>query len=233
MWPYFGSKQSLVKYYPAPEYSDIIEPFAGSAKYSLKYWDREIRLADKYDVVIKIWHYLQNQWDTKLLSLPEMKFGDHVDDFEWPHEAAKLLMGFIIGSNVARPRKTATSWRTVDRPDTQKNQLRKIADNMYKCIGWDIRLQDYRDVPNQEATWFIDPPYEVQGKEYKHGSKDIDYRELAEWCKSRSGQVIVCEQLGATWLPFQELAVAKGITRKSIEVIWTNRPIVLQERMKI
>ncbi|KKK76293.1 hypothetical protein LCGC14_2865080, partial [marine sediment metagenome] len=37
MWPYFGSKQSLVKYYPAPEYSDIIEPFAGSAKYSLKY----------------------------------------------------------------------------------------------------------------------------------------------------------------------------------------------------
>jgi hypothetical protein len=28
---------------------------------------------------------------------------------------------------------------------------------------------------------------------------------VAEWCLSRMGQVIVCENQGVTWLPFQPL----------------------------
>lgn len=228
MWPYFGSKKSLAQYYPPPQHDTIIEPFAGSAKYSLKYWDRKVRLADTYEVIIKIWHYLQMQWTDEILSLPIMKLGENVDDLEWPHEAAKLLMGFIIGSSVARPRKTATSWRTVDRPNTQKNQLKKIAENMHKCMYWDIRLQDYREISNQEATWFIDPPYQASGDEYTHGSSKLDYTELAEWCMSRKGQIIVCEQEGADWLPFRKFRKIKGIYKKSTEVVWTNTPMLLQ-----
>ncbi len=62
-------------------------------------------------------------------------------------------------------------------------------------------------------------------------SKDIDYSGLAEWCKTRKGQVIVCEQLGADWLPFRELTKIKGLKNKSTEVIWTNYPMILQYRL--
>lgn len=37
MWSYYGSKTKLVDLYPPPKTDKIIEPFCGSAKYSLKY----------------------------------------------------------------------------------------------------------------------------------------------------------------------------------------------------
>ena len=76
----------------------------------------------------------------------------------------------------------------------------------------DVRLGDYRSAPDLEATWFVDPPYQPtrgmktgQGLGYAPGctSRELDYGELAEWCRSRRGQVIVCEQEGADWLPFR------------------------------
>lgn len=59
MWGYFGTKTNTVNLYPKPAQGKIIEPFAGAAKYSLKYFDREILLVDKYKVVIDIWKWLQ------------------------------------------------------------------------------------------------------------------------------------------------------------------------------
>jgi site-specific DNA-adenine methylase len=80
-----------------------------------------------------------------------------------------------------------------------------------------------------EATWFVDPPYNNKaGSHYKCGSKDIDYNNLAEWCRSRRGQVMVCENAGATWLPFEDLYEHVGASRvgnkpkRSVEAIWTN-----------
>ena len=44
---YYGSKSKIVNKYPEPEYGKkIIEPFAGTAQYSLKYWDRDIVLIE-------------------------------------------------------------------------------------------------------------------------------------------------------------------------------------------
>lgn len=231
MWPYFGSKAAIIKYYPPPKYPKIIEPFAGSAKYSLKYWDRDILLVDKYDVITRIWQWLQKSDPEEIRNLRQLKLGENVNDFEWSCEEAKWLMGFMLGSTVARPRKTAQKWKTTDRKNYQKNQLIKIAKGLYKIKLWDIHQGDYRDIPNQEATWFIDPPYMKMGKEYKHGSKDIDYSELAKWCKSRSGQVIVCEQLEAQWLPFRELTTVNGTKGKSTEVIWSNQNLLLQGKL--
>ena len=36
---YYGRKKKLVNRYPSPEYGTIIEPFAGSAAYAMK-WGR-------------------------------------------------------------------------------------------------------------------------------------------------------------------------------------------------
>jgi hypothetical protein len=44
---------------------------------------------------------------------------------------------------------------------------------------------------------------------------------LAEWCKSREGQVIICENSKATWMDFQPLRELSGQRHKTLEVIWT------------
>lgn len=38
---YFGGKYRIAPRYPKPQYNTIIEPFAGSAGYSLRYPERE------------------------------------------------------------------------------------------------------------------------------------------------------------------------------------------------
>lgn len=54
MWSYYGSKTKLVDLYPPPKFDKIIEPFAGTAKYSMKYWENDVILIEKYDVVYNI-----------------------------------------------------------------------------------------------------------------------------------------------------------------------------------
>ena len=70
----------------------------------------------------------------------------------------------------------------------------------------------YEELVNVEGTWYIDPPYQKQGIYYKHSSKGINYDELSKWCLSRKGEIIVCENMGATWLDFKPLVDLKGQT---------------------
>jgi hypothetical protein len=80
------------------------------------------------------------------------------------------------------------------------------------------------DMPHEIATWFFDPTYIDQGRHYPHHLQAFEYRRLGEFIRSRRGQVIACEQTGATWLPFRDLASVKAGPRskRSAEAIWTN-----------
>ena len=78
-----------------------------------------------------------------------------------------------------------------------------------RIAHWRFMSGDYSDIQNQEATWFIDPPYNnPAGAIYR--TNDVIYAQLGEWCRSRQGQVIVCENRGATWLPFKFLTKRSG-----------------------
>jgi len=210
MWGYYGSKASIIKHYPAPRYDTIIEPFAGTAQYALKYHDHNITIVDKYDVIVRIWKWLQRCSPNDVLGLPRLKCGENVDNFTWDCEEAKWLVGFIIVGAPAQPKKTASKWKTVIRPNTQNYKLKMIAENLCKIRHWNIICGDYRDLPNTVATWFIDPPYQFGGQYYRYGNKDIDYNDLRQWCESRQGHVIVCENSKATWLPLKHLVHARG-----------------------
>lgn len=59
MWSYYGSKSKVINLYPPPKFGKVIEPFAGSARYALKYFDRDVLLVDKHDAIVKIWKWLQ------------------------------------------------------------------------------------------------------------------------------------------------------------------------------
>lgn len=100
-----------------------------------------------------------------------------------------------------------------------------IATQMPAVRHWRIERGSYDTAPDMPATWFVDPPYELAGKHYRHGSAALDYEELGRWVRARRGQVIACEAVGATWLPFSPHVVAKTMTRSTgsssmVEAIW-------------
>src|SRR5687768_15867260 len=127
MWSYYGAKTNIVHLYPPPKYGKIIEPFAGTARYALKYWDREILIVDKYEVLIRIWKWLQQCSPKDVLGLPRYKKGDHVDKFKFECDEAKWLCGFLMNKGLESPRLTASSWVTTGRPNWFHYNYRRIA----------------------------------------------------------------------------------------------------------
>lgn len=217
MFSYYGSKSKIVDCYPPPKFDKVIEPFAGSARYALKYWQKEVLLVDKYDVVTDIWTYLINATEKDILNLPEMVKGDNVDDFNLA-KVEKQLIGFCINGGSSSPKKTVQEYNTWE---TARIEISK---NVEKIKHWKIIKDDYINLENVEATWFIDPPYMFGGEYYRHSTKNIDFVKLGEWCKNRNGQVIVCENTKADWLDFKPMVSMQGMMYKTVEAIWSNLP---------
>jgi len=213
MFSYYGSKSKIVDYYPPPKYKKIIEPFAGSARYSLKYWQNDILLVDKFDVIVNLWKFLQVASPNDILKLPKAIKGEDIRTLGLSEEE-KSLMGFCIGRGNMYPLNFPGDFCNWE------DDKKRIANDLYKIKHWKIKQGSYEDLENIEATWFVDPPYMVGGYKYKHS--EIDFNSLAEWCKTRNGQVIVCENTKATWLPFKPMIDMQGAQTKTVEAIWSN-----------
>lgn len=139
------------------------------------------------------------------------------------------LMGFSMSAGSESPRTQLTE-RTEKYPKRLRRRVLAASDSIKH---WQVRNAPYWELPNVRATWFIDPPYcGPAGRYYKYN--EIDYEHLAEWCRTRKGQVIVCEGAGAHWLPFRSLGTtAQGSMRSlSVEKVWTNiKPTPLFDRL--
>lgn len=216
LWSYYGRKSKFINLYPKPKHDLIIEPFAGTAVYSLHEdnWKKEVILLEKYDVLVQLWKYLQQAKPENIIALPDLSEGQKVDEFTQLTQEEKWLIGFCINRGSASPKKTAKKFNSWD-----KDKIR-IANNIHKIKHWTILQGSYEDIPNQKATWFIDPPYQNQGKYYRHNNKNINFEYLGEWSKSRLGQVIVCENIDANWLNFQSLIEFRGQLKTNTESIW-------------
>lgn len=224
---YFGGKWRLAPYYAAPQHDTIIEPFAGAAGYSTRYCDRKVLLFDKDPVVCGVWDYLIKVSPAEVLKLP-LKF-DHVDEISVSQEA-KYLIGFWLDKGGAKPAKRPSprmikpSWQHRPKSHWGPEIRERIASQVSRVKHWRVVCGDYTAAPNVAATWFVDPPYQVAGNVYTHGAKSLDYPALARWAGTRIGQVIVCENSGATWLPFQFFRSSKSTHKagKTVnhEVIW-------------
>lgn len=228
---YFGGKYRSAPKYPEPLHNTIIEPFAGSAGYSLRYPDRKVTLIDLDEKVAGTWDYIINAGEPEVRRLPlwDGSWGT-VDDLNIPQEA-RWLIGWWLGKGRAHPGKSPSAWvRSGLHPNSVWGEAvrERIASQQHRVRHWKIMRGSYEDAPNKTATWFVDPPYQAAGKEYKHGAAGIDFNALGEWCKRRPGQTIVCENEGADWLPFRFLGDVKaspGRDRRgvSVEAIWTQR----------
>lgn len=222
---YGGKWRDTPRLYPAPLHPVIVEPFAGSAGYSLRYFDRNIILRDIDPVIVAVWRYLIGVLPAEILQIPDIREGQTVDDLEICQEA-RWLVGFWLNKGASRPRKSPSAWmRSGIRPGSfWGDRVRTmIARQVPNIRHWQIVEASCESAPDIEATWFVDPPYQEAGKHYAFGSAGINYAALGDWCRSRKGQVIACEQSGADWLDFRPLASTKTArkTKRSAEVIWT------------
>ena len=230
MFPYFGSKQNLVDYYPPPSCDKIIEPFAGSARYALTYWERDVTLIDRSDMIIGIWRYLKQATVHDILAMKKIQNEHDYLNSGLISKEERDLLGFVLSRMTsAHPKRCVSKISMAERPNKINYRLNFIAKNLDKVRHWNLIEGDYTDAPNCKATWFVDPPYQLQGKHYKF--KKVDYGELAAWCYGRSGQVIVCEQLGADWMPFKHLAIQRGSRKTTTDVMYTNQPFYHQQRL--
>jgi site-specific DNA-adenine methylase len=226
---YYGGKwRDALKHYPAPVHDTIVEPFAGSAGYSLRYHpNRKVILCELDEVLAEMWCYLTRVPAKEILAIPDLDPDGSVDDLDVCPEA-KALVGFWLNRGASSPRKSPSRWmRDGIRPGSfwGPRVRQTIASQLHAIRDWKIYNCSYADCPvTKKATWFIDPPYQAAGKHYRHGSEQIDYHELAKWCRSRPGQVIVCENEGATWLPFRVLADVKTTRadKRSKEALWVS-----------
>jgi len=215
MFSYYGSKSKIVKMYPPPKFDKIIEPFAGSARYALRFFDRDILLVDKNPQIVRLWNFLQQCQPSDILRLPEPIYKQSIDEFNISTDE-KLLLGFMVAQGIASPQKIVQQFSNI------QSEKKRIAKSLFKIRHWKIELGSYEDIPNQEATWFIDPPYQFGGEYYKESNKKIDFEKLADWCKTRDGQSIVCENTKASWLPFKAMVKMHGSKHTTTEAIWSN-----------
>lgn len=220
-FPYYGSKWSIIKHYPAPKHSIIIEPFAGSASYALHYPDRQVRLYDKDETVVALWNYIIGVSESEIATLADFVPGEDLRDRKLTQEQSWLL-GFWANPASAAPKHKVgsfTGWNAAKRERT-------IAQLQY-VRHWKADVLSYDEIDNDTATWFVDPPYVGTGKYYRHSSRSIDYGRLGGWCAGRGGQVIACENEGADWLPFRAVAAMRSSRsytdgRRSLEAVWTS-----------
>lgn len=218
MFSYFGSKSKFIDYYPPPVHNTVIEPFAGSARYACRYFDRDVWINDLDPRIYGIWKWIQNATRDDVRNLPELQRGESTKSLELP-DAVRDLLGFAVAHGNAQPTYTVTEWAA-------RGSIRNLKHNLLQIVGqidhWRITNKSYSELDNVTASWYIDPPYQHMGNYYKCGPSGINFAELGKWCQSRKGQVMVCEGTGADWLPFKPMIRRRRVRRKDLyeELIW-------------
>lgn len=218
---YYGGKVSVARHYGPPTHEIVIEPFCGAAGFCT-YWNvKHAILIEKDPTIYAIWDYLINHAtydeimsiDTSITSTAHLDYCDPIIN----------IISFFMGRGDPQPlRKQMTpSNEKAWSPNAFSKIVSRIARQIDQIKDWTIIHGDYTDAPNIEAHWFIDPPYQYQGKLYKEGSNGIDYEYLGEWCKSRMGSVVVCEAEPADWLPFDVFRTCRNQKREKYnELVW-------------
>lgn len=223
LWPFFcfyGGKWRMARRLPNPRHPTIVEPFAGSAGYSLRHPHLQVRLYDVDPTIVALWRYLIEVPEGEIRSLPTViEDVRHLD----VRPEARSLIGFWLNKGMTAPCNVPSKWmRDGWRPKSQWGpEIReRIASQLHAIRHWTVDELSWEKVPCAEtATWFVDPPYNNRvGRRYRH--HDIDYAALGAWCQALPGEVIVCEQDGADWLPFEPFAAIKSTRGTSSECVY-------------
>ena len=226
---FYGCKWRDAPHYPAPIYDRIFEPFAGGAGYSTRHYQKSVVLIECDPEIAELWRWLISASQDDVLALP-LEVPSTVDALSLPPGPAALI-GFWLNHGTNAPRQSPSAWmRSGTRNDSFWGEVvrGRVSSQVGAIKHWSILEGDFTDAEDEEATWFLDPPYaNLAGSRYR--CKFTRHRELGAWAVQRRGQVIACENVGATWLPFQPWRTVKANEsrtggKKSEEAIWFGGP---------
>lgn len=214
---YFGAKWRIAPKYPAPRHETLVESFAGSAGYALRHHTKRVVLCEANPALAALWRWLIGVSADDVRCLPLLAIDQPVSELDVCAEA-KTLIGLWCSKGTAGPRTHLSAWaRKWPRQFWGPEMRERVASQVDAIRHWSV-LDDYRDAPEHVCTWFVDPPYEKQGRRYP--TRFTDYAGLRAWCESLKGQVIVCEAEGASWAPFAPLAEVRALRGVHREAVW-------------
>lgn len=222
---FYGGKWRSAPRYPAPQHETIVEPFAGAAGYSTRYPDRRVILVEKDPVIAALWRFLIRVSADEVRRISLLGPDQTVDDLNVCEEA-RSLVGFWLNRAVKYPGRKPCAWMRDEkwaRYFWGESVRERIASQVEHIRHWRVIEGSYESAPDVAATWFVDPPYQQAGRGYRCSSRDIDFANLGTWCRSLRGQVLVCEALGADWLPFQAFGAIRSLRGYAGEALWRNR----------
>lgn len=168
----FGAKYRVARHLGPPRGDEVVEPFAGSACYSLFWEPKRVSLYDKDDDTCLSWDWLINCSVADVMRLPAPIRSNE----EWlalpdgPRQVIYWNCGFAqprVGRNlppwylhyINTGERTGAmlgnnKWRSWD-----ESNRALIARQRPKLDKWTFEQLDYRDIPLRRAHWHVDPPY--------------------------------------------------------------------------
>jgi len=214
LFKWFGSKWSASKYYPAPTHEIVVEPYAGSAGYSLRHADKRVSLAEKNQQVRTLWYWLiKEARESDIREIPlNIPEGTDIRSLDLSYGQSLLLKHWQRTNNVGNCW-TVSPWGNKPGQWTENTRSR-VASEFHLIKHWQIDCDAFNLFNEAEefaktdepCTWFIDPPYEFN---YQYRLDPIDYNMLASSINNLPGQIIVCEAICSktgkvpNWLPFE------------------------------
>jgi len=207
---YYGSKYTAAKYAGPPRRDLVIEPFCGSASYSVRYAPKQVYLYDLNPDICNLWDWLIRCSDSDVRRIPD-QFESFEEITNLSH-GASLCVRWWISKGRAEASGKISPWYFQYRNDKDckvwgtQVKARIIAQKPL-IKNWKIDNLSYKDIPLQDAHWHVDPPYNNNNAGLRYPFSDIDYQHLAIWVRSLPGTVDVFENDGATWLPFKPLCI--------------------------
>ena len=224
---YYGAKYQTAAHLGRPRRNVVVEPFAGSACYSTRWNAKHVMLYDLSPEICELWDFLINCNERDISSIPD-QFESMEQVLALPR-GAQILVRFWVAKGRAEPTNVLSPWYFTWRNSTDCRVWgpavkRRIIDQKPVISDWVIEQCSWDRVPQIEAHWHVDPPYNnVPGSRYPYS--DVDFSALAKWCRGLPGAVDVCENVGADWMPFEplcEVVSSRGrrTGAKSAEAVW-------------
>ena len=135
-------------------------------------------LVDKYHIIVRTWKWLQQCSENDIRKLPILKLGETLDNFDLS-EDEKIFLGFIVQRGTTGLGKTVSSYAV----DGIATQLNNVATQLHRIRHWEIMEASYEDLENEEATWFIDPPYQFGGTDTSATTNKLTFKILLNGVK--------------------------------------------------
>lgn len=191
LFKWFGSKWQASKHYPRVEFDTIFEPFAGSASFSLRNWQKKVHIYESNPQLIELWNWLILVAEYHdIMSIP-INLPEETDirtlDID---RGAQLLMKMWQRTNNYGNCWTISPWGNKPGQWTESTRAR-VARDIEFVKDWKFSPVSYEE----EGTYFIDPPYLYN---YRYGYNDFSYTELVgnvEKIPKTNSQVICCEAI--------------------------------------